>query len=66
MANNNDNAVLTHNSYASAMADLKARKGAAGVARWSAGEGYVAEGQWDARVKRVVIRTWNPDGSRCA
>lgn len=52
-----NNATFTHPSYAAAMADLKARKGAAGVARWDAGEGYVAEGHWDVRVKRVVIKT---------
>ena len=64
--NNGADKAFTHNSYSAAMADLKTRKGAAGVARWDAGEGFVAEGQWDARVKRVVTRTYNPNGSRCA
>lgn len=57
---------FTHSTYASAIADLKGRKQAAGVAVWDAGEGYVAEGYWCPRVKRVVTKTYNPDGSRCA
>ena len=57
---------FTHPTYSAAMADLNNRKAAAGVARWDAGEGFRAEGQWDPRTKRVVTRTYNPDGSRCA
>lgn len=60
------NKPLTHTTYSAAMADLKSRKVAAGVARWDAGEGYVAEGEWCPSRKRVVTRTWNPNGSRCA
>lgn len=57
---------ITHTSYAAAVADLTSRKAAAGTACWSAGEGYVAEGYWCPRRKRVIFTTWNPDGSRCA
>ncbi len=68
MANNTGAAAarITHTSHAAAMADLKTRKAAAGTAGWDAGEGYVAEGWYCPRVKRVVTRLWNPDGSRCA
>lgn len=62
----NNTKPFTHTSYAAAMVDLKSRKEAAGIARWDAGEGYVAEGYWCSRVKRVVTKTYNPDGSRCA
>jgi hypothetical protein len=55
---------LTHTSYAAAQADLKAGKSR--FARWSAGEGFIAEGEWNPRTKRVQTRLYNPDGSRCA
>ncbi len=58
------NTGFTHTSYAAAMADLKAGK--ATFARWDAGEGYVAEGEYNPRTKRISTRTYNPDGSRCA
>jgi len=57
---------FTHLSYSAAMADLKSRKAAVGLARWDAGEGYVAEGWYNPRTKRVYTRTINPDGSVCA
>ena len=56
---------FTHNSYTEAMSDLKGGKKAT-FARWDAGEGYVSEGEWNASAKRVVIRLYNPDGTRCA
>lgn len=62
----NHNTTFTHSSFKAAMADLKARKGAAGIARWDAGEGYVGEGHWNERIKRVVTKLWNPDGSQCS
>ena len=62
--NNGANKALTHNSYSAAMADLKAGKAA--FARWDAGEGFIAEGEYNPRTKRVQTRTYNPDGSRCA
>lgn len=55
---------LTHSSYAAAVADLKAGK--ASFARWAGGEGFISEGTWCPRRKRVVFATYNPDGSRCA
>jgi hypothetical protein len=56
---------LTHTSYSAAMADLKNGRKAT-FARWDAGEGFIAEGEWCPSRKRVITRTYNPDGSRCA
>ena len=55
---------LTHTTYAAAMADLKARKGDAGLARWDAGNGWLAEGYWCPSRKRVVTTSINPQGMR--
>lgn len=57
-------AALTHTSYAAAMADLKARKGAAGVALWDAGNGWLGEGYWCPKRRRVVQCGINPAGMR--
>lgn len=62
--NTTNTKTITHTTYSAAMADLKAGK--AKFARWDAGEGFVAEGEWCPSRKRVITRTWNPDGSRCA
>lgn len=61
---NTTNKTFTHPTYAAAMAALNS--GACRFARWDAGEGYVAEGEYNHRTKRVTTRTFNPDGSRCA
>ena len=65
MNNAADTKALTHTSYAAAVADLKKRKAAAGVARWDAGEGKVSEGYFCTWRKRVVFALYNADGSRC-
>lgn len=56
---------FSHTSYAAAVADLKKRKEAAGLARWDAGEGKWSEGYYCAWRKRVVFALYNRDGSRC-
>jgi hypothetical protein len=63
MSNANSGAALTHTTYAAAMADL--RTGKVRFARWDAGEGFISEGEYNPRTKRVATRLYNPSGSRC-
>ena len=65
MSNATANAApFTHTSYKAAIADVKRRKAAAGVARWDAGNGFVAEAYWCEWRKRVVQTTITPAGMR--
>lgn len=62
MTNNNDDATLTHNNYAAAMASLKKWRAAAGVARWAESDGRLMEGYWCPRRKRVVTTVIHEGG----
>lgn len=46
------------NTYSEAIAELKRNKrnNCEHIVRWDAGDGYIGEGQWCARRKRIV--TW--------
>ena len=55
---------LTHESFKSAMASLKKLKRKAGVCRWDAGAGFIAEAYWSEWRKRIITTTITPEGIR--
>lgn len=62
--NSSERASLTHPSYAAAQSDLKKHKAAAGLCRWDAGDGHVAEAYYCTWRKRVVSTLVMSNGYR--
>jgi hypothetical protein len=55
---------LTHSSYKSAIAAIRATKGSGKVATWDSGGGWTGEAYWCGSRRRVVQSAINPDGMR--
>jgi hypothetical protein len=53
-------------SYSAAMSWMKKAQNHGKACQWSGGEGWVCEGYYCPRRKRVISRTWNPTtGATC-